>query len=174
MSRPAERVVTFYNRRGTAEQWIKEGKNAIKWTRLSCCSFVANAVRPQLHALAYNLENLHADAGSAGGSQAMVADEPAGKAREDRRQDRAPWPLRHLPDGRGRGAEGIVPANPAADRWTATKTSPSVATGEADASSRRKEWPGCREKWPDRQIGHRSGRNKETRTDAWLRNWTEN
>ncbi len=25
----------FYNGRGTAEQWIKEGKNAVKWTRLS-------------------------------------------------------------------------------------------------------------------------------------------
>ena len=39
------------------EQWIKEGKNAIKWTRLSCRSFAANAVRLQLHALAYNLGN---------------------------------------------------------------------------------------------------------------------
>jgi len=57
MTRPAERVVAFYNKRGTAEQWIKEGKNAIKWTRLSCCSFAANAVRLQLHALAYNLAN---------------------------------------------------------------------------------------------------------------------
>lgn len=57
MTRPAERVVAFYNQRGTAEQWIKEGKNAIKWTRLSCCSFAANAVRLQLHALAYNLGN---------------------------------------------------------------------------------------------------------------------
>ncbi len=57
MTRPAERVVAFYNQRGTAEQWIKEGKNAIKWTRLSCCSFPANAVRLQLHALAYNLAN---------------------------------------------------------------------------------------------------------------------
>ncbi|MCJ7526583.1 MAG: IS1380 family transposase, partial [Methyloceanibacter sp.] len=57
LSRPAERVVAFYNQRGTAEQWIKEGKNAIKWTRLSCCSFAANAVRLQLHALAYNLAN---------------------------------------------------------------------------------------------------------------------
>jgi hypothetical protein len=58
---PAERVVTFYNQRGTAEQWIKEGKGAIKWTRLSCRTFAANAVRLQLHALAYNLGNLHAD-----------------------------------------------------------------------------------------------------------------
>jgi Transposase DDE domain group 1 len=41
----------------TAEQWIKEGKNAVKWTRLSCTTFRANAVRLQLHALAYNLAN---------------------------------------------------------------------------------------------------------------------
>jgi hypothetical protein len=57
LSRPAERVVVFYNGRGTAEQWIKEGKNAAKWTRLSCQSFAANGVRLQLHALAYNLAN---------------------------------------------------------------------------------------------------------------------
>src|SRR5215472_5749946 len=43
--------------RGTCEQWIKEGKGAIKWTRLSCRTFAANAVRLQLHALAYNLGN---------------------------------------------------------------------------------------------------------------------
>ena len=57
MTRPAERVVAFYNKRGTCEQWIKEGKGAIKWTRLSCRTFAANAVRLQLHALAYNLGN---------------------------------------------------------------------------------------------------------------------
>jgi hypothetical protein len=57
LARPAERVVTFYNQRGTAEQWIKEGKGAIKWTRLSCRTFAANAVRLQLHVLAYNLGN---------------------------------------------------------------------------------------------------------------------
>ena len=57
LSRPADRVVAFYNKRGTCEQWIKEGKGAIKWTRLSCRTFAANAVRLQLHALAYNLGN---------------------------------------------------------------------------------------------------------------------
>ncbi len=45
----------FYNQRGTAEQHIKEGKNAITWTRLSCKRFCDNEVRLQLHALAYNL-----------------------------------------------------------------------------------------------------------------------
>src|SRR6202171_6560066 len=57
LARPAERVGAFYNQRGTAEQCIKEGKGAIKWTRLSCRSFAANAARLQLHALAYNLGN---------------------------------------------------------------------------------------------------------------------
>jgi hypothetical protein len=57
MARRAESVVGFYNKRGTCEQYIKEGKGAIKWTRLSCRSFAANAVRLQLHALAYNLGN---------------------------------------------------------------------------------------------------------------------
>jgi len=56
-SRPAEIVVAFYNKRGTCEQWIKEGKCAVRWTRLSCRSFAANLVRLQLHALAYNLGN---------------------------------------------------------------------------------------------------------------------
>jgi len=50
-------VVRFYNLRGTAEQWIKEGKNAVKWTRLSCHDFADNQVRLQLFALAYNLGN---------------------------------------------------------------------------------------------------------------------
>ena len=57
MTRPAERVSKFYNGRGAAEQWIREGKYALRWTRLSCHSFRHNAVRLQLHALAYNLAN---------------------------------------------------------------------------------------------------------------------
>ena len=45
------------NHRGTAERWIREGKNAVTWTRLSCHRVAANAVRLQLDALAYNLAN---------------------------------------------------------------------------------------------------------------------
>src|SRR5918911_442438 len=55
LTRPAARISKFYNGRGTAEQWIKEGKNALRWTRLSCRTFRDNAVRLQLFALAYNL-----------------------------------------------------------------------------------------------------------------------
>ena len=57
LSAKAKGVVHFYNGRGTAEQWIKEGKYALNWTRLSCHRFVANQVRLQLFILAYNLGN---------------------------------------------------------------------------------------------------------------------
>ena len=52
MSAGPERVVHFYNGRGTAGQWIKEGKYALNWTRLSCHRFVANQVRLALFILA--------------------------------------------------------------------------------------------------------------------------
>jgi hypothetical protein len=55
---PSRAVVRFYNRRGMAEQWIKEGKQATHWTRLSCHRFRANEVRLPLSVLAYNLGNL--------------------------------------------------------------------------------------------------------------------
>ncbi len=53
----AKKVVRFDNRRGTAGQWIKEGKHAVKWTRLACRRFKDNAARLPVFALAYNLAN---------------------------------------------------------------------------------------------------------------------
>ena len=57
LSYPTKGLVSFYNGRGTAEQWIKEGEYALNWTRLSCHKFVANQVRLWLFILAYNLGN---------------------------------------------------------------------------------------------------------------------
>ena len=57
LSWQCKRVVRYYNQRGTAEQWIREGKNAVKWTKLSCHDFVDNHARLQLFALASNLGN---------------------------------------------------------------------------------------------------------------------
>ena len=45
-------IIRFYNQRGTAGQHIKEGKQAINWTRLSCKGMAQNEGRLQLHALA--------------------------------------------------------------------------------------------------------------------------
>jgi hypothetical protein len=72
LARSAERIVAFYNQRNTAEQLDQTGKSAIKWTRLSCRTFAANAVR------------LH--------------DEPQRKADQDRCESRQPRPLCHFPD----------------------------------------------------------------------------
>jgi hypothetical protein len=74
---------------------VKEGKGAIKWTRLSCRSFAANAVRLQLHALAYNLGNV----------MRTLAMQPAREVDQDRLQCRQPRALRHVSDGRGRRSQ---------------------------------------------------------------------
>ena len=78
-------MVRFYNKRGTAEQWIKEGKQATHWTRLSCHRFRANEVRLQLSVLAYNLGNLWRRLGLATKDQELVADELTAAVSEDGR-----------------------------------------------------------------------------------------
>ena len=115
----SKNVVRFYNKRGTAEQWIKEGKGAVKWTRLSCRSFNANAVRLQLHALAYKLGQLPAHSGDSRGDRGVVADESSRQADQDRCQGRQTWPLRHLPDGRSRDPTAVVRCDHAEDRRAA-------------------------------------------------------
>ena len=111
MSRPAERVVAFYNHRGTAEQYIKEGKYAIKWTpavmqQVPQQRGSAPVSRPGLQS-----GQLHADACIAEGGGTLVADHATGKAGEDRGQSCPPWPLCHVPTGRGRRVENLVPEN---------------------------------------------------------------
>ena len=49
LRRSDEGLVKFYKGRGTAEQWIKEGKNAVKWTQLACHDFVDKQVRLSHH-----------------------------------------------------------------------------------------------------------------------------
>ena len=125
MSRPADRVVAFYNKRGTCEQWIKEGKGAIKWTRPSCRTFAANAVRLQLHALAYNLGNF---------LRTLATPEPIkhwsltleGQSNQDRREGGEPRTLCRLPNGGGRHRTANVPRDFAAYRG-ATAAATTVA-----------------------------------------------
>ena len=57
MSSSPEAVVHFYNHRSTCEQYIREGKYALTWTRLSCSRFSSNRVRLALFVLSYNLGN---------------------------------------------------------------------------------------------------------------------
>jgi hypothetical protein len=57
LSRSLKNAFRFYNQRGNCERFIKEGKHAIAWTRLSCSRFIPNRVRLSLFILAYNLAN---------------------------------------------------------------------------------------------------------------------
>src|SRR6516164_10662806 len=102
LSRPAERVVVFYNKRGTCEQWIKEGKGAIKWTRLS----VLERSRPTPCASSSMRSPATSEISCAcwrrPTNQGLVADEPEGEADQDWCEGREPRSPCRLPDGRGR------------------------------------------------------------------------
>ena len=127
LRRKPRHVVKFYNGRGTAEQWIKEGKNAVKWTKLSCHDFLDNQVRLQLFALAYKPGQLTPTVGSAAFGATLVADDAAGDAHQDRREGDDPCRVRHLPDGRGGRAQAPVPGDSGADPTAAV----APGTGES-------------------------------------------
>ena len=78
-------VVRFYNKRGTAEQWIKEGKQAVKMTRLSCHRFRSNEVRLVAERDGLQLGQPLAAAGAAEEDRQLVADQFAAAAGEDGR-----------------------------------------------------------------------------------------
>jgi hypothetical protein len=81
---------------------------------------------------------LHADAGDAQGGAALVTDEPAGEADQDWRTGRQPWPLRDVPDGRGRRVAPHVQGHPDAycPASGATRTSERGARIECDKQRR--------------------------------------
>src|ERR1019366_1562694 len=107
-----------------------------------------------------------ADAGSAGGDQAVVADQPAGKTRQNWSQGRAPWTLRHIPDGRGRGAEGIIPGDSAADRGTtATATTSACVRRPVVMRARATEGgvrPNASENGQIQPLDHRAARRESS------------
>ena len=120
-------VVRFYNQRGTAEQHIKEGKYAFRWTRLSCKRFRDNEVRLQLHALAYNLATflrcIDLPEAMANWSLTslqlklikMGARVPPAQADQDGGPRRASRPRHHLPACRSRGHRPDGPRDPNCD-----------------------------------------------------------
>jgi hypothetical protein len=57
MESSPERLIKFYCKRGSMENFIKEGKNGFDFAAVSSSSEVVNANRFQMHVLAYNLFN---------------------------------------------------------------------------------------------------------------------
>ncbi len=92
-----DRIIRFYNQRGTAERHVEEGRQVINWTRLSCKGMAWNEVRLQLHASACNpsvfLQGTDLPE--------EMADRPADPPHQDRSAGRPPRPSRHVPTGRG-------------------------------------------------------------------------
>ena len=58
MDSSPEKLIKFYCKRGSMENFIKEGKNGFDFAAVSSSSEIVNANRFQLHVLAYNLFNL--------------------------------------------------------------------------------------------------------------------
>jgi hypothetical protein len=106
MAMPAENVVAFYNKRGACEQWIKEGKGAIK--RTPVVPLVRRQCGPASTSCAgIQSRQLSAHTGDAGANQGLFADEPEGKADQNQRKGREPRSLRCLPDGQGRRCNAL-------------------------------------------------------------------
>ena len=110
MTAGPEGVVRFYNGRGTAEQWIKEGKYALNWTRLSChrswptgCVCLCSSWRTTL--------GTSSPVMPAQGGQALVAAERAGQADQDGRPSGAALPVGDLSVIRGVGSSTVVPGS---------------------------------------------------------------
>jgi hypothetical protein len=130
MTGPPERVVMFYNQRGTAEQCIKEGKSAIVSTRLSCHRFAASAVRLQLH-----VPDIppHPDLARAG--LPLVDDDTARAVGQDLREVRSSGTLDHVPDGRGHGLTQVISSNPRRNR-NAASVATSAMLSDDDITNR--------------------------------------
>ena len=120
LARPAERVIAFYNQRGTAEQWNKEGKGAAKWTWLSWRTFAADAVRPQLHALAYNVGNFMRTLAMPKTAEPWSLTSLREKLIQIGAKVVSHGALCDLPDGRGCGVATDVRRHPVADRSAGT------------------------------------------------------
>jgi hypothetical protein len=85
LARPAERVVAFYNQRGTAEQHIKEGKNAISGR--GCHAAPSPPMPSASSSMRWpTTRQLHADAGDTQDGGGVVADQPAREADQDWRE----------------------------------------------------------------------------------------
>jgi len=132
LARGADRVVVFYNQRGTAEQYIKEGKNAVKWTRLSCRTMRGNAVAAPASCVCPQPCQLPGHSRASARGAALVADNYPRQTREDWREAGQRCPICRLPDGRGSGAPRPVPPYPCQHRGSAMSSNGAMLTASSE------------------------------------------
>ncbi len=129
LSRPAERVVAFYNQRGTAEQHISKGKNAINLTRVPRQRGTSSAARAGLRP-----GQLPTHARLARGGGTLAADDASREADQDWGEGRAPRPHYHVPDGGGRHPQNPVRRDTPSDRRAAASTFTAMTAADPVAS----------------------------------------
>jgi hypothetical protein len=88
LARPAERVVAFYNQRGTCEQFIKEGKGD-KMDSAIMSYLCRQRGSPAASCTGLQSRQFHANPGDAKDREAVVADQLAREADQDRREGRS-------------------------------------------------------------------------------------
>jgi hypothetical protein len=115
LCRPPERVVAFYNQRGTAEQWIKEGKNAVRWDAAVMPVAEGQCGPASAPRVGVQSRQLLSHAGSAGRGRTVVADDASREGGQDRREGDCSRPLYGLPNGRSSRSACSVPPHAGAD-----------------------------------------------------------
>ena len=101
MSLPSRSLVRFYNKRGTAEQWIKEGKQATPLDTAVLSSFPGKRGAFAVERVGLQPGEPVAAAGAGAEDQELVADELAASVDENRRAAGQACPLLLAAVGRG-------------------------------------------------------------------------
>jgi hypothetical protein len=95
---------------------------------------------PSVHAPRVQFGEFDADAADAEDGAAVVADQPAGEADQDRSEGRQPRTIRYIPNGRGRGCRDrcsrTLADRPAADTARASMTGEIEPDATADDGRR--------------------------------------
>ena len=138
---PSRSVVRFYNKRGTAEQWIKEGKQATHWTPAVVPSVPGKRGAPATERLGLHPGQPLAQTGPAASDQALVAHESPAAAGEDRGPAREACQVLLAPAGGRTSNPAAVRRHVAADLGAAGAGRLTRGTGNAVRLA--KKWPTC-------------------------------
>ena len=112
---PSRSVVRFYNKRGTAEQWIKEGKQATHWDAAVVPSFPGERSAPTTERPGLQPGQPVAQTCPAAADQALVADESPAAASENRGPAGEACAVLLAPAGRGASDPAAVRRHAAED-----------------------------------------------------------
>jgi hypothetical protein len=153
--------VRFYNKRGTAEQWIKEGKQAVHWPRLSCHRFRANAGPAATERARVQPREPLAPTRATKTNRQLVADQAAAAPRQDGWAAGQTLTVLLAPAGREPPDAAAVRVDAPADRGAA-RADRLTGHGRSRPSRRREgaTWETCRRTAGGGEFGGRNSRRR--------------